>query len=149
MRCLSLQTAECRIVGQGAVGVSVEMPGAMMRLVPDTHRIVAQDDTSPPFHGIRIRYFHLIDILDPLESVRHRFCGFVMIAANQPDSSIQLAANRLCRRQGHQKDVSEMVDDVVSSHDCVPVGDKAFVHLFDICKRAFRVTNNKIGRAHV
>ena len=77
-----------RGVGQGAVGVAVEVERAAVRVVPDPKCLVAEDNQLLAALRVGVQHLQLVIVFDPVERVFHAIGDAVMVAANEPNRAV-------------------------------------------------------------
>lgn len=89
--------------GQGSVGVTVQVPRAVVGAVPDPERVVEQDNPLPA----ALRFFvcdgEFVVVLDSLETVLHLVRRPIVVAANQADAAVK-TRHPLCSLDGWQEE---------------------------------------------
>ena len=102
-----------RGVGQGAVGVAVEVERAAVRVVPDPKCLVAEDNQLLAALRVGVQHLQLVIVFDPVERVFHAVGGAVMVAANEPNRAVKLGTDGagVVSLFVHEN-IAEMVDDV-------------------------------------
>lgn len=109
--------------------MAIQMPVAVMRFVPDTHGVMAQDDP-------------LLTMLDGMEMVDTREarlnleCFLFVVADDEVNVAVEPRDVVIGRLHG---EVAEMVNSVVRSDDRIPVANQILVHRVDGTVRTIAV----------
>ena len=121
---------------QFSVGVPIKVPGSPRRLIPNSHRIVAKDDSLSVQR-------HLCEIIEPRKFPSQLASFFVMVSG---ECKYLLAANLCAKLRSSclwaDAEISEKVQDIVRFYTRVHAFQNPLIHFLDSLERAIAVSND-------
>ena len=122
------------VVGHAAMAVAEQVPSAVVRAVPDLHRVVAADDALDAMRMLRVADLHRDEVVGALPlrgEVRRLAQGLVVVAPDDVFASLECLRDLDGAANAAEAEVAEMPDLVACADGAVPVVDEDSVHGVD------------------
>ena len=111
------------------MGVSVQMPRAVMRVPPNPKRIMAQNDKLLSTRRIGILDLQLVVVLDPAEAFLHPIRRLVVVTPDQADVPVKPPPDCLRLIERAEKQIAQVVDRIAWGDTRIPASGERLVHL--------------------